>query len=102
TDQRLAAMERLSTALTAVEELQETLDDEDTALADALEQVQTLGPEWSSEAIADAHDALREAMNSADRQTQNRIENDVLPAFAAARRALDDDSDGESEGESPD
>jgi microcompartment protein CcmL/EutN len=59
-------------------------------LADACGQVQALGPEWEADAIADAHDALREATSSADRQTQNRIENDVLPALAAARRALDD------------
>jgi hypothetical protein len=97
-DQRLAAMERLSNARAAVEELQETVANEQTALADALEQVQALGPDWEADAIADAHDALREAMNSADRQTQNQIENDVLPALAAAQRALaDDDSGGESE-----
>jgi hypothetical protein len=98
TDQRLAAMERLTNARTAVEELQSTVDDEQTPLADAYEQVQALGPEWKREAIANAHDALREGMSSADRQTQNRIENDVLPALAAAQRALgDDDGDGESE-----
>jgi hypothetical protein len=90
TDQRLAAMERLCDALAAIAELQSTLDDEQKPLADAFAQVQALGPEWDANAIADAHDALREAVSSADRQTRTRIENDMLPALAAARRALDD------------
>jgi hypothetical protein len=97
TDQRLAAMERLSTALTAVEELQETLDDEETPLADALRQAEALGPAFDASAIAGAHDALREAVEDADRQVSKRINNDVLPAFVAAERALADDGDGESE-----
>jgi hypothetical protein len=90
TDQRLAVMQRVCDALVAVEELQSALDGDQTPLADALGQIQTLGPNWDATAIADAHDALREAMNSADRQTRTRIENDVQPALAAARRALDD------------
>jgi hypothetical protein len=53
--------------------------------------VEALSPEWDATAIATAHKALRAAMGGdADRQTQNRIENDVLPALAAARRTLDD------------
>jgi hypothetical protein len=94
TDQQLAVMEQLSNARTAVEELQSTLDDEHTPLADACEQVQALGPEWDREAITDAHDALSGAIEDADQQVSDRIENDVLPAFVAAKRTL---ADGESE-----
>src|SRR5699024_2129684 len=90
TDQRLAVMQGLCDALTTVEELQETLSGDQTALADAYERVQALGPEWEVDAVADAHDALNEAMSTADRQTREHIKNDVLAALAAAHRALDD------------
>jgi len=98
-DQRLEGMQRLCDALAAVEELRtpdsteeetESTDGGEDALAAALADVQALGPAWDATAIADAHDALRAAMSSADRQTSTRIENDVLPALTAARRALDD------------
>jgi hypothetical protein len=93
TDQRLAVMERLANARTAVEELHETLDDEHTPLADACGQVQALGPDWETDAIAAAHAALRDALADADQQIQDRIETDVLPAFVAAKRTL---ADGDS------
>jgi hypothetical protein len=59
--------------------------------------VQALGPEWDAELIADAHAALREAGEIADRQVRKELENEVLPAFVAAERALADGSDGDSE-----
>src|SRR5699024_1815569 len=99
--QRRAAMAQLWAALAAVAERQDAVDDEEAAPADALAQVQALGPGWEADAIADAHDALREAVSSADRQTRTRIENDVLPALAAARRALDDGDDEDDETGSP-
>jgi hypothetical protein len=98
-DQRLEVMQRLCDALTTVEDLRtdgsteettEGTDGDEDALAAALASVQTLGPTWDATAIDNVHEALRAAVGSADRQTQNRIENDVLPALAAARRALDD------------
>jgi hypothetical protein len=99
TDQRLTAMEQLANARTTIEELHETLDDDQTALADAFAQVQALGPDWERAAIADAHDALSAAVEDADQQMQDRIENDVLPAFVAAERTLaDDDSLGATTG----
>jgi hypothetical protein len=102
TDQRLTAMKELANARTTVEELQSTLDDDQTALADAFRQVQALGPEWERAAIADAHDALTGAVEDADQQVQDRIEADVLPAFVAAKRTLaDDDGDSDGESESP-
>ena len=98
-DQRLEVMQRLCDALATVEELRtgdgieeviESTDGNEDALAAALASVQALGPAWDEAAIADAHEALRAATSSAKRQTQNRVENDVLPALAAAHRALDD------------
>jgi hypothetical protein len=97
TDQRLAVMERLANARTAVDELHETLDDEHTPLADACRQVQALGPEWDADAIAAAHAALRDTLADADQQIQDRLEANVLPAFVAAKRTLaDGDSDSDS------
>jgi hypothetical protein len=89
TDQRLAVMEQLATARTTVEEVHETIDDEQTALADAFRQVQALGPEWEREAIADAYDALSTAGEVADQQVQDRLES-VLSALMAAKRTLVD------------
>jgi hypothetical protein len=97
-DQRLELMQRLCDALAAVEELRsdgtrvesERADGDEDALAAALAGVEALGPEWDATTIANAHEALRAAMGSADRQIGTRIENDVLPALAAACRALDD------------
>jgi hypothetical protein len=98
-DQRLEVIQRLCDALAAVEELRS--DGDEGALATALAGVEALGPEWDATAIANAHETLRAAMGSADRQTGTRIENDVLPALAAARRALDD-SDSLSATTAPD